>query len=405
MAHDPDEKYDPDYEEDSEEEPDDDIKTQFVGRAKAAEQPLARKYGWKTAGTIDPGKENERTLFFESPGHHAVAHMHDLGKPEESSLANANNIVTSIETNNLYKGLEPWEFEAVEQCSGKTRSELLQLFPEACHLQLSDLESVRVQPLQGFYCCNCNRPVSLETMERLFQHIMEICEECGMVQRPANPVDDPDWWEVNPGIEGAMESCHCRCRCSVVDVIMASPTEDIERTFAEVVLQELERERQAAEIREHAAEQENEQYFQQQEEPLLQLESAWPSPMQVEMTVRGYIRDSNEEYFPLEELETRDRIRQQVDLPELRFSDLRDWFPRVEENVRFALEDAQVAHSMGEPLEARQYVNVARNMAYEGGLAFDHELIVEAERHLEELEEIIDARNNEQADNVWERDA
>lgn len=491
---DPDERGDPNYEEGSDDEPEDDIETEFAGRAKEAEEPFARKHGFRTAGWFDEGKKSQRPLFYESLGHRTVAHMHDIGIPEESSLANSDNIITSIEANNLFKGLEPWEFEAVQQCSGEDHKELLRKFPEAKHFQFSDPESVRVQPTPRYYCNNCHRLFTSETMERLSRRIMVICEECCMVQRPANPVDDPDWWQFNPSINGTMEHCHCRCRCSPEDVIMTSPAETVEPNSSDAARQGQEQLRQNTEDRTRALGEGIEQSRQRQEEllqrlesqvtqlqetiarqaramfegqverevgvprlealrqhnrdlqafiqrerdqqrtanavpssaprpspattptPVTQrrgryrlivntsvpraspeLESATPSPIQIETAIRAYADNINRQRTPTEEEQAgRERLRRQLGLPEMRFSNLEDPARRVEELVDFALEDAQVAHSMEEPDEARQYATVGRQLGLLGGMASDHWLIVEAERHIAELDAII--AENEAAD-------
>lgn len=498
---DPDERGDPNYEEDSE-ELDDDVETKFLGLARAAEEPFARKYGFQTAGWIDRGKKSERPFFFESLTHRTVAHMHDIGIPEESSMANSDNIITNIEANILYKGLEPWEFEAVEQCSGKDRRELLRMFPEAHHFQFSDPESVRLQPMPRYYCSNCHRLFSLETMERLSQRTMAICEGCCMVQRPANPVDDPEWWQFNPSIDGTMENCHCRCRCSPEDVTMTSPPEAVDQALSDAALQEREQLRLDIELQEQAlregvdqSRQRQEQLIQQLEDQVTQfegmivqqahaiinghvdredgtlqlealrqqsrelqafiqrerddqraanavtesgletsaanrttinirrgrrgqliidtsvpripqaLESASPSPMQVETAIRAYAGNTNNESPTEQDHAARERLRQQFGLPEMRFSNHPDPVARIEEIVRFALEDAQVAHSLEELEKARQYASVARDLAPLARLPPNHQLIVEAERHIAELDGIIAENNNAEVNSALGRNA
>jgi len=128
------EQQDTNYEDDL--EADDDTDSHLAGRAVAAEQQMARKYGWQTNVVCKQNGENERSIFYKAPGHYAMACMHDSGIPEESSLANSDNTVGRIEAAMLDKVLEPWELEAVHLSTGRRYSSLSRTFPEARTMQL-----------------------------------------------------------------------------------------------------------------------------------------------------------------------------------------------------------------------------------------------------------------------------
>lgn len=111
-------KNDTDYASDS--KGDDEHDGQLTGRAVAGEQQLARTYGWKTNVIANQDEDDERRIFFEAPGHYAVACAHDVGVPQESSLVNSENTVGRLEAEMLLKKLEPWELEAAHVSSGRS---------------------------------------------------------------------------------------------------------------------------------------------------------------------------------------------------------------------------------------------------------------------------------------------
>lgn len=134
---------DSDYESDNEsdadyspleDEQDDQIHEQLIGPAEAAEETLARKYGWQVCATSEPlqgsiiSDQIDRDYHFESPGHAAVAAMHDIGIPAESSLANSDNIITQSEAKSLERKLDPWELDVIHANTRVSHRDLARLF-------------------------------------------------------------------------------------------------------------------------------------------------------------------------------------------------------------------------------------------------------------------------------------
>ncbi|KAK5944741.1 hypothetical protein PMZ80_001941 [Knufia obscura] len=223
---------DSDYEYSSESE--DEIDNPLTGRATEAEQTMARKHGWKTNVISNEGQDQERRLFYEAPGHHAVGLKHDLGIPQESSLSNSENTVGTIEASRLDQCLEPWELEAVHHATGRPYAALARPFPEARYMQLPTNWHPDQHQEPTPMCSHCDKPYSEEFMRWVQEGNALVCSTCRIVKTPHNQAEDPDYQNFRIDHIEAMSMCACRCTCQQ-DVY--SPTTDIDSGFREALIQ------------------------------------------------------------------------------------------------------------------------------------------------------------------------
>jgi len=365
------EQNDTNYEGDS--EADDDIESHLTGPAVAAEQQMARTYGWRTNVIANQDEDNERSIFYESPGHYAMACMHDIGLPQESSLTNSENTVGRIEAELLGKVLEPWELEAVHLSTGRPYSSLSRTFPEARSMQLPTnwQPNEHSQPIPT--CPHCSKHYSEEFIEWVQNGHATFCESCGIATKPGSLADDPDFHVFNVDFRRAMNSCYCRCDCPL-DV--ASSAANGVSAFREASLE--------------------------LDAPLPALEQASPNPSWrsesppplVDTTPLDHAQPS---YGPTQEgpahaeisnevAAYRQRLRESYNLPELRFSDNPDFVAASLEEVEMALEDAETAVSFESLDEALSYASVAHFFARQFyGDDSDHPAIRRVQDYLRHL--------------------
>lgn len=342
------EQNDTDYEADSEAE--DDIDSHLSGAAVAAEQQMARTYGWKTNIISNQDSDNERNIFYEAPGHYTMACMHDIGVPQESSLANSENTVGQIEAEMLGKALEPWELEAVHLSTGRRYSSLSQPFPEARLMQLPTNwhPDEHRQPVPT--CPHCGKNYSEEFVEWVQGGNATICESCGLAERPDVLAEDPDVQVFNVDFRRAMNHCYCRCECPT-DITSCAANGD--PAFREAAME--------PDPSLPALEQvsPNPSWSSESPPPLFDPAPLDHTQSSYERTREGPVHTE----IPNEVAAYRQRLRESYDLPELRFSDDSNLGNARREEVTMAIEDVEMAISFESYQEAYSYANAAAYFA------------------------------------------
>lgn len=203
---------DADYETDneSEDEPHDSLLL-----TSAHEEQIARRFGRCTNVVLDADTAAERQLFLESAGHAALARLHDLGRPDESSLCNSDNVTGRSEVSNLERLLDPWDAEALHLSTGQTYFELIDTFPEIVYMQLPQPQHT---PPTTPRCNQCERPHNHVFARLLAQDSLVKCEICLLYKKIEDRIDpagnlltEPGSQTFNPSHGDDLD--HCRCRC------------------------------------------------------------------------------------------------------------------------------------------------------------------------------------------------
>ena len=380
------------------EEADDNIVDSLTGKATSAEQQFARNYGWQTNVVASEDTDSERRMFYEAPGHHAVACMHDIGLPAESSLPNSENAIGRGSVDMLRKVLEPWELEAAQKTTGRTYDELCQTFPEGRRMQLPTGWTPPTEQAEPFTACTiCNKPHSEEFVESLLRGVLTICSICGIALRPLNPADDPDFRDFNPSIRNVLEHCHCRCGCDPASLY--SPSMEVDPAYSEAATMTedftnpLEEDPRPQTVQQGGRNVRSEGYGE-----LWLPYDAPPSPVSVSSASPEELEEGEiEEYTPSSVvLALQETMRATNDLPELRFSRHSDWNQREIENITMALEDAETAQSFDEVEEALRYARFALDLsAY---LPEQHPCQERARALTDELETLLDEAEESRMD-------
>lgn len=204
---------DTDYTASEEDAEEDDTHECLRGRAAEGEQFFARKYGWTVCATTrtEQDSPDDKDYFLESLGHMAVSQMHDIGCPAESSMPNSENTIGEIEARFLRSPLEPWEVEAVHLLTGCDYENLTGTFREVAWM---DIPRPQIAPPPEVLCERCHLPHS-EDFTQWLERGVPTCEFCGIVRRPHNAAEDPDFHDFNPSLRNVLACCHCRCDCDV----------------------------------------------------------------------------------------------------------------------------------------------------------------------------------------------
>jgi len=357
-------------------EPEDDTQNSFKDRAVAAEQPMARTYGWRTNVTSNYEDGSERRIFFEAPGHHAVGHMHDTGIPQESSLTNSENTVGQTEVGKLREILEPWELEAVHLSTGLPYSYLSESFPEARHMQLpADWHSQRDQGL-NLTCRNCQKPYSEEFLEWTREGNARVCENCGITRRPDDENDDPDYQVLRIDFRRAMDECSCRCDClpdlSPPTTAHGSMSHDISQSLDSPVEQaHLHQPHLPFQIAQRSS-------FSDWLHVDLRINTARPRWEEDEDTALTSPTSSG---VSPETAEHRRQTRRRYSLPELRFSDNADSREARLEEMRMAIEDGEAVEAFEDYEGAYNYAGAAISFGRDI-LAADDPALQEAQSYM-----------------------
>ncbi|KAK5073554.1 hypothetical protein LTR64_007310 [Lithohypha guttulata] len=328
-----DEVNDADYEP-YEEEEEDDTTTMLVGPAAAGEEHFARKYGWQTNVVSNQDQDDERNIYYEAPGHNFVARVHEVRLPAESSLPNSENTVDRIEAAQLRNPLEPWELEGVHESTGRSYEELRRMFPEARSME-TPASNTRPVTEGAIICAQCRRTATPEYVDWLREGNVAFCSLCGMTRSPLDPTEDPDYYGFNP--RTVIYHCTCRCHCPEV----YSSDMDIDSDF------------------EDAAEGEGDDDF---SNPLL---AGLRTPVSNHLTrtlpvfAEPHDLDANP-FVPTSSAEaSRDEMRHEFGLPELRFSDHADEFEADIHTITMAMDDAEVSRALEDYETALSYLDFA----------------------------------------------
>ena len=130
---------------------------------------------------------------------------------EATELEVTGSTIGKIEARFLRSPLEPWEVEAVHLLTGCDYEDLMGLFPEIARL---DIPRPQILPPPKVLCEWCHLPHS-EDFTQWLERGIPICEFCGIVRRPHNAAEGPDFHDFNPGLRNVLACCHCRCDCDV----------------------------------------------------------------------------------------------------------------------------------------------------------------------------------------------
>lgn len=372
------------------EEAEDEIEDRLTGLAILAEETLAGKYGWQTNIITDMDNDQERRIFYEAPGHYAVAQMHDTGLPAESSMANCENRIGHIEIRRLMENLEPWELEAAQKSTGLSYARLSKIFPETRRIQLPTNRTSQIDR-QGLVllCPHCNLSRSEDFMRWLQSGTMSICSFCGMARWPTDQDQDPDFCNFNAGFHNTLEHCHCRCHCELADYY--SPTADVDPVFTESITQ------QAlscvtcnnnSEVSPDDGPTVASRISHVHDVDVTDIPLPHPAETDSGQPARSQqlpIRTRNEDLATLEE---RARIRLMTGLPRLRFSNDSRLELRRFQNIRMALDDADIYLELESLEVAMRYAMVAATFCDEWTLPRHHPLREEVSDVLCELREM-----------------
>lgn len=385
------EQNDSDYEYDSEAE--DDLNSHLSGAAVAAEQQMARTYGWRTNVISNQDSDDERNMFYEAPGHYTMARTHNIAIPQESSLANSENTVGRVEAESLGKALEPWELEAVHQSTGRPYSSLLQPFPEARSMQLPTNWHLDEPRQTGPTCPHCGKNYSEEFLEWAQGGDATFCESCGLAETPDVLAEDPDVQVFNVDFRRAMDNCYCRCECATDVTSRPASGEAAPREAS------MDSDTSSRPANGEASFREVSMGSNTSSLPTLEEASPNPNSPSEASTPLWPVAEPPEEVGAF-----RQWMREIYDLPELRFSDDSNVDNARRAEVRMALEDMEVAISFKSYGEAFAYAHVAAYLAPSVYPMFEHPIQQYIRQQIEALSDRIDQEAEAERANQREED-